>query len=163
MFVLLSLAIVAIVAATALIVMKRRLSFVSAVLLGIAVLSYSNNVLALTETDSATPGAIKRFVSEEQQELEEDLNLTPGGGHYSGIEHTERTKGIEKPISDASIKETLDKYSSDDLTVAVANGSVRLSGKVKDKDIARHVVEQVKEIPGVYEVTYNLGLENNAL
>ncbi len=119
--------------------------------------AYSLSALA---ADTASSGTINRFVSEEQQELEEDLNLTPGGGHYSGVEHSERNEGAAMAVSDETIEQTLEQYASDDLVIAVANGSVRVSGTVKDREVARHVVEQIKEIPGVYEVTFNLGLEN---
>ena len=163
LIILISLAIVVVILSNTVVAGKKRLFHSTAVLLSIAILSYYNSLPAMAATESATPGAIKRFVSNEQQELEEDLNLTPGGGHYSGIEHAERTTGVEKAVSDSSIESTIEKYSSDYLTVAVANGSVKLSGQVKDKEIARHIVNQVKEIPGVYEVTYNLGLENKAL
>ena len=119
--------------------------------------SYSLSALA---ADTLPSVAIDRFVSEEQQELEEDLNLTPGSGHYSGVEHAERTEGTAMAVSDETIEQTLEQYASDDLVIAVANGSVRVSGTVKDREVARHVVEQIKKIPGVYEVTFNLGLEN---
>ena len=142
---------------------KKRLFRSTAVLLGIVILSYFNSIPALAATDSAKPGAIKDFVGEEQQALQENLNITPDGGHYSGIEYADRTQGVEKAISDESIEQTLEEYSSDNLTVAVANGSVRLSGRVKDKDVARHIIEQTKAIPGVHEITFNLGLENKAL
>ena len=80
MIILLSLAVVGIILSSTFAIEKKRLFHSTAVLLSIAILSYSNNAPALAATDSVTPGAIKRFVSEEQQELEEDLNLTPDGG-----------------------------------------------------------------------------------
>ena len=163
MIVLLFLTAVGIMLLSKLATDKKRLFHSIAVLLGIAILSYYSSVPALAATDSAKSGAIKNFVSEEQQELQENLNLTPDGGHYSGIEYADRTQGVEKAISDESIEQTLEEYSSDNLTVAVANGSVRLSGRVKDKDVARHIIEQTKAIPGVHEITFNLGLENKAL
>ena len=141
---------------------KKYLLYSTAILLAVAMLFYSHSYSALAAADAATPGAINRFVSEEQQELEEDLNLTPGGGHYSGIEYAERAKGEAQPVSDEVIQETIEEYRSDNLTIAVANGSVRVSGRVQDKDVARHVIEQIKEIPGVHEITFDLGLENKA-
>ena len=144
------------------VIKKKHLLYSTAVWLAVAMLFYSHSYSALA-ADAATPGAIKRFVSEEQQELEEDLNLTPGGGHYSGIEYAERAKGEAKPVSDEAIEETIKKYKSDNLTIAVANGSVRVSGTVQDRDVARHVIKQIKEIPGVHEITFDLGLENKAI
>ena len=147
---------------SAIAIKKKRLFHSTAILLGIAIFSYSSSVPALAATESANPDSIKSFVSEQQQELEEDLNLTPGGGHYSGIEYAERTTGVEKAISDESIEQTLEEYNNGNLTVAVANGSVRISGRVENKDIARHIIDQTKAIPGVHEVTFDLGLENRA-
>ena len=99
----------------------------SAVVLFIAIFSYLCSVPALA-ADSVQPGAIKHFVSQEQRELEEDLNLTPGGSHYSGIEHIDRTSANETAASDEAIEQTLEEFSSDDVKIAVANGSVKLSG-----------------------------------
>jgi hypothetical protein len=142
---------------------RKRLLHSTAILSGIAILSYFYSVAALAETDAVSPGAIENFVTQQQQSLKEDLNLTPGGNHYSGIEYADRTQGSEKAVSDNSIKETIEEYASDNLIVGVTNGSVRLSGRVKDKDVARHIVEQTKNIPGVHEITFDLGLDNNAV
>ena len=158
--ILLSLIAFAIIGCKLLTKKKHWLSF-NVVLTVVFTFSYFTSIPALA-ADSLQPGAIKRFVSEEQQELEEDLNLTPGGNHYSGIEHVDRTSGNEAAASDEAIAQTLEEFSSDDLTTAVANGSVRLSGRVKNRDVARHLIEQTKNIPGVYEVTFDLGLENEA-
>ena len=163
MIILLSLTVAGIILLSKVATEKKRLFHSTAILLGIAILGYSNTFPALAATDSLRPGAIKNFVSEQQQSLQEELNITPDGGHYSGIEECDLTRGVEQAVSDESIEQTLEQYSSDNLIVAVANGSVRLSGRVKDKDVARHIVEQTKAIPGVYEVTFNLGLENQAL
>jgi hypothetical protein len=141
---------------------NKRLLHSTAILSGMAIFSYFNSVSALAETDSVSPGAIKNFVTKEQQSLQKDLNLTPGGDHYSGIEYADRTKELDKAASDESIKETIEEYSSDNLIVGVTNGSVRLSGRVKNQDVARHILEQTKAIPGVHEITFDLGLDNKA-
>lgn len=163
MIILLSLAVTGIILASKVATEKKGLFHSTAILLGITILGYSTTFPALASTDSVKPGAIKSFVSEEQQALQEDLNLTPDGGHYSGIEYADRTEGVEQAVSDEVIEKTIEEYSSDNLTVAVANGSVRLSGRVKDKDVARHIIEQTKAIPGVHEITFNLGLNNQVL
>ena len=137
-------------------------SYLAVVLLTIAILFGFSSVPAIAGTNLAALGAYENTQARSQQ-IEESLKITPGGGHYSGIEHTERTADSEKAASDESIESTIEQYSSDNLTVAVANGSVKLSGQVENKEIAQHIVEQVKSIPGVYEVTYDLGLEDNAL
>jgi hypothetical protein len=142
---------------------KKRLLHSTAILSGIAILSYYfHSISALAATDSVSPGAIKSFVTPEQQSLEEKLNLTSGDGHYSGIEYRDRTQE-EKAARDESIEETIEKYASDNLIVAVTNGSVQFSGRVKDQDVARHIIEQTQAIPGVHEITFDLELDNNAM
>ncbi len=163
MLILLSLAVAGIILSSKVTTEKKSLFHSTAILLGIAIFSFSNSFPALAATDAVQPGTIKNFVSEEQQALPEDLNITPDGSHYSGIEYADRTQGVEQAVSDEVIEETIEEYSNDNLTIAVANGSVRLSGRVKDKDVARHIIEQTKEIPGVHEITFNLGLENPVL
>jgi len=46
-----------------------------------------------------------------------------------------------------------------DLVANVANGSVILSGRVENIEIARDVVKQVKEIPGIKQISFELGLK----
>ena len=76
------------------------------------------------------------------------------------VEHTDRTLEVEKAVSDDSIEKSIKGFASKDVVVAVANGSVRLSGRVKDKETAQALVEQIKAITGVFEITFNLGLDN---
>ncbi len=121
---------------------------------------FCSTLPALATPNMAALAARDRAISERQQALEEDLKITPGGGHYSGLEYAKRTAAQENPVSDETIKSSIEDYVSDNVIVAVANGSVRFSGTVKNKETARHIVEQTKEIPGVHEVTFNFGLEN---
>ena len=132
------------------------------IVIGVFVFSF-NSLPAQATPNLAALGAKDNAIHQQQQSLEEDLKLTPGCGHYSGIEYAERTSSEERPVSDEIIKQSIESYSSDNIVVAVANGSVRLSGRVEDKEIARHVVEEIKEIPGVHEITFDIGLENQAL
>jgi hypothetical protein len=141
---------------------KKRLFYSIIVLLGITILSYFNSLQAIAATDLAALGANESTLTPEQQQLEEDLKVTPGGGHYSGIEYAEPTTGVEKAVSDDSIEKSIKAYTGDNVVVAVANGSVRFSGRVKDKETAQEIVEQTKAIPGVFEITFNLGLDNKA-
>ena len=87
--------------------------------------------------------------------------MTPGGDYYSGMECADRTR--REAVRDERIEKTIEKYSSDNMTIAIANGSVKLLGRVKDQDVARHVIKETEEIPGVREVTFNLELNNSAL
>ena len=160
--ILLSLAIMTIVGLGKILTEKKRFFNSLLVLLGTVILSYSSSFPAIAATDLAALGANENTLTPEQQQIEEDLKVTPGGGHYSGIEYADRTTGVEKAVSDDSIEKSIKAYTSDNVVVAVANGSVRLSGRVKDKQTAQDIVEQTKAIPGVFEITFNLGLDNSA-
>lgn len=85
--ILLSLAIMAIVSLGKLLSKKKRLFYSIVVLLGITILGYFNSLQAIAATDLAALGANESTLTPEQQQLEEDLKVTPGGGHYSGIEY----------------------------------------------------------------------------
>lgn len=154
---------IAVIAYFSLIVAKKKLLFGStALLLGMVLLAYSNSAPALAANDLAALGASDRTVTLEQQQIEEDLKLNPGGGHYSGIEYSERTAPGELAVSDETIEKSIESFAGDRVIVGVASGSVRLSGRVKDKETAQNIVEQTKAIPGVHEITFNLGLDNPA-
>ncbi|PSO75873.1 MAG: hypothetical protein BRC44_17755 [Cyanobacteria bacterium QS_4_48_99] len=71
----------------------------------------------------------------------------PGGGQYKEIESVQKPS-CGKPLSDAEIENRI-KEMRGDLVANVANGSVILSGRVENIEIAREVVKQVKEIPGI--------------
>jgi hypothetical protein len=145
--------------------LQRKYSFASTiVLLSTVIFAYSFNSLPALATPSvAALGARDSAISEHQQSMDEDLKLTPGGGHYSGIEYTSRTAAEESPLSDETIQQSIEPYTNDNLIVSVTNGAVKLSGRVENKEVARHVVEEIKEIPGVHEITFDIGLENKAL
>lgn len=160
--ILLSLVIMAILGLGKILTKKKSLFYSIVVLLGVATWVYYNSFPAIAATDLAALGANESTLPQEQQQIEEDLKVTPGGKHYSGIEYTERTQKAENPVSDDSIKESIKAYTSDNVVVAVANGSVRFSGRVKDKETAQDIIEQTKAIPGVFEITFNLGLNNPA-
>lgn len=140
---------------------QKRLFHSTALSLGITILLYSHSIPSLAAIEPTTSGAIDNFVTEEQQQLDEDFNLTPDGGHYSGVEHIDRYTD-EKTVSDESIEQSIEPYIGDNVIVSVANGSVRFSGRVQNKDVARHIIEQTKALPGVHEITFNLGLEDKA-
>ena len=160
--ILLSLAIMAIVGLGKLLSKKKRLFYSIVVLLGITILGYFNSFPAIAATDLAALGANESTLTPEQQQLEKDLKVTPGGGHYSGIKYDEPSTGVKKAVSDDSIEKSIKAYTGDNVVVAVANGSVRFSGRVKDKETAQDIIEQTKAIPGVFEITFNLGLDNEA-
>lgn len=130
----------------------------TAVILGILLIAYASNSATALAAENLL-GTTKLAAIPGQEQLGEDLKLTPDGDHYSGLEYAERTAKGEEALSDQNIQESIESFAGDDVIVAVANGSVRLSGKVKDKKTAQNIIEQTKEIPGVHEVTFNLGLD----
>ena len=100
--ILLSLAAIGIVGFGKILTEKKRLFYSTVILLVIAIFSYTNSLSAIAATDLAVLGANKNTQTQEQQ-IEEDLKLTSGGGHYSVIEYSDRTTGVEKAVSDDSI------------------------------------------------------------
>jgi hypothetical protein len=102
-----------------------------------------------TNEDATSPG---------QAEFEDkSLNLNPGGRHYSGLEYVKETDSGQMAYSDTQIEREI-KSIDDRLTAGVVNGSVIVSGRVANKETAQDVVNKVKAIPGVHEVTFDLGL-----
>ncbi|ACB50819.1 unknown [Crocosphaera subtropica ATCC 51142] len=130
-----------------------RLASVS---LAVTILLLTTITPALADTQIAALGARDETVSAD----ETDLNLNPGGKHYSGLEYAKRTDDAENPVSDDVIKQTIDSETDNRIVFAVSNGSVRLSGRIDNKEDAQNLISKIKKIPGVHEVTYDLGLEN---
>ena len=111
----------------------------------------------LTPTLAAL-GTTEDTISQEQQGFEEKLKLDPTGDHYKGIEYS--SKSVRNQPTDQSLLDEIQPQLSDNVVVAISNGSVRLSGMVKDRATAEEIVEQVKATSGVHEVAFDLGLEN---
>jgi len=93
-------------------------------------------------------------LSEEQATLNETLRETPQGNQYQGIEYTQP----QGSLSDRKITRRVRKELPEDVKLSVSNGSVRLSGEMPDLEFAKRVIEDIKTIPGVHEVSYDLGL-----
>lgn len=108
----------------------------------------------------AFAGAVDGDVlTNDQQELNEKLQTTPSGNQYQGIEYAD-VKGT--PLGDREITDRVVAQTPKDLKISVSNGSVRLSGKVSDRSAAQAIIKEVKAIPGVHEVSYDLGLKHIA-
>ncbi|MGF1568869.1 MAG: BON domain-containing protein [Nodosilinea sp.] len=104
----------------------------------------------------AWAGAVSGDVlSDGQKSLNEDLSLTPQATQYQGIEYAQ-TKGT--PLGDQEITQKVRQELPSDIKLSVSNGSVRVSGRVSDLNTAQAIVQDIKEIPGVHEVAYDLGL-----
>ena len=93
-------------------------------------------------------------LSQEQKALNEELRTDPAGVQYEGIEYPQVTG---TPLSDRQITARIYNNAPDNLKVSVASGAVRLSGTVRDMGTAQRIVQNVREIPGVHEVSYDLG------
>jgi hypothetical protein len=108
----------------------------------------------------ATAGAVNGDVlSKEQGNLNQQLQTTPQGSQYQGIEYAD-VKGT--PLGDQEITNRVEGMTPANLKVSVSNGSVRLSGKVSDRRTAQAIINDVKAIPGVHEVAYDLGLSKKS-
>lgn len=133
----------------------RVLRLASASLIA-TVLLFTTITPALAQTQIAALGAKDSAVSADQSELK----VNPGAGHYSGLEYAEEKNDTGKAVSDEAIQKSIDSATDDRIVSAVTNGSVRLSGKVNNEAAAKDLVAKVKAIPGVHEVTFDLGLED---
>lgn len=93
-------------------------------------------------------------LSEGQKALNEELRTDPAGVQYEGIEYPQ-VDGT--PLSDREITARIYNNAPDNLKVSVASGAVRISGTVENKEVAKEIVQNIREIPGVHEVSYDLG------
>ncbi|HEY9734716.1 MAG TPA: BON domain-containing protein [Trichocoleus sp.] len=114
-------------------------------------------VIGFSSSAQAAGAAQDAAISSEQRELNNDLESTPNGNQFHGIEYAD-VKGT--PLSDAEIERKIRSDVSDEIATSVSNGAVRLSGEVKNKRVAERIVNEVKQIPGVHEITFDLGLED---
>ncbi|PSR18677.1 hypothetical protein C8255_06210 [filamentous cyanobacterium CCP3] len=113
-------------------------------------------VMLVGFTQPAVAGAVNGdALTNSQKDLNETLQSTPQGNQYQGIEYAD-AKGT--PLGDQEITDRVEGKVPDELKVSVSNGSVRLSGKVADRSTAQAIINDVKAIPGVHEVAYDLGL-----
>ncbi|MBD1874415.1 BON domain-containing protein [Nodosilinea sp. FACHB-131] len=114
-------------------------------------------VMLVGFTQPAFAGAVNgAALTDEQKDLNETLQSTPNDSQYEGIEYAD-VKGT--PLGDQDITDRVESKVPDTIKISVSNGSVRLSGKVKSRDTARAIIEDVKSIPGVHEVSYDIGLK----
>lgn len=124
-------------------------------LVAVSLLLFTSNAPVLAQTQIAALGASDETVTRD----ETDLKMVPTGSHYTGIEYAKETKPLENPVSDDVIEKTIKSNTDKGVVVAVANGSVRLTGKVDNQRKAERLLSQVKEIPGVHEITFDFALE----
>mgnify|MGYP001800064621 CR=1 FL=1 len=106
----------------------------------------------------AALGASDSSVTQGQDQFEESLKLDPTGGHYAGIEYSD--KSVRRQPTDQEILTEIESHVPKSVVIAVSNGSVRLSGRASDRATAEGIVESVKEVSGVHEVAFDLGLDD---
>lgn len=110
----------------------------------------------------AALGADDSALTKEQKAFDENLRLNPEGTQYTGLESVPK-QSSGKQLNDAQVEEAIRSNVRDNLAVNVTNGSVMLTGRVEDKETAQAIVEQVKQIPGVQEISFSLGLEKSSV
>ncbi len=108
-------------------------------------------------TQPALAGAVNGdTLTNDQKELNQTLQTTPNENQYQGIEYAD-VKGT--PLGDQEITDRVESAAPKNLKVSVSNGSVRLTGKVANRSAAQAIIDDVKAIPGVHEVAYDLGIK----
>lgn len=141
---------------------QRLLSSALAVGL-VGILLFGNSVAALTLNlpQIAAMGAADSALDQRQRVLDEDLKIDPTKLRYRGLEYVQFQPEGER-LSDAEIKSFIKSDINQDIFAAVASGSVQIFGNVQDISVARDVVTRVKDIPGVREIMFDIGLEVKA-
>ena len=138
---------------------RKSLLYSTTILLAIAVSSYSDQIAAfaaIENDNNDNVAASQDIIKQNKQQLQEDLTLSPDGKHYSGTAYAININEEAKVFNDETIEQIIKTQTNNNVMVAVANGSVKLSGKVQDQEVARHIIEQAKTIPGVYEISFDL-------
>jgi uncharacterized membrane protein YhiD involved in acid resistance len=120
-----------------------------------------HGLVAIAAPQLAAMGAIDNALDQRQRILDEKLKLDPTKLRYRGLEYVQFQAEDER-LSDVQIKSTIKSDINSNIVVAVASGSVQIFGNVPNIDVAREVVTQIKAVPGVREVMFDLGLETKA-
>lgn len=133
----------------------------SVLLVGLMSLIWGQSLPALAFPQLAAMGAVDSALTEKQKVLDESLKIDPTKRRYRGLESVQFQADAEK-LNDAQIKSAIKADINGEIFAAVASGSVQIFGDVQDIDIARDIVTQIKAIPGVREVMFDMGLETKA-
>ncbi|MEQ8960845.1 MAG: BON domain-containing protein [Coleofasciculus sp. C2-GNP5-27] len=150
------LMIIATLAIASLVLVKPNRLFRSAMmLLGVAIFTFNSAFPAF----AAPPQAAVDSSQSSQQPNNEKVTTSAVGSQYQGIEYVESSRG-GKELSDSQIQDKIESDVSENLVAGVASGAVRLTGTVKDQATARKYIDQIKDIPGVHEITFDLAIED---
>lgn len=137
---------------------RSRLFRSTVMMLGVLLFTYTGSMTALASPYMGAMGASRHLTdSIGNQNAQDELAITGDKGQYSGLEYAAPAPGKEA-LSDSEIRKTIKSKVNDELVADVASGAVILSGTVQNKEEARDLIEQIKDIPGVHEITYELGL-----
>ena len=146
-YVLLTACVVASVSLFFMLPKQRKAGVMTATLLAVTLTGFTQPTLAAAVNDNV--------LTKGQKALNENLKTTPQGNQYQGIEYPE-AEGA--PLSDQQITKRIKDEIPEGIKLSVASGSVRVSGKVSNRRTAQEIVQDIKGIPGVHEVSYDLGL-----
>lgn len=113
--------------------------------------------LGMTSQPALAAAANDNVLSEGQKQLNETLKTTPNANQYQGIEYPQVTG---EPLSDREISRRIENEVPSNIKLSVSNGAVRVSGQVNNREVAQRIVQDIKEIPGVHEVSYDLGFSS---
>jgi len=141
--------------ASLVLVKPNRLFRSAMMLLGVAIFTFNSAFPAF----AAPPQAAVDSSQGSQQPNNEKVTTSAAGSQYQGIEYVESSQG-GKELTDSQIQDKIESDISENLVAGVASGAVRLTGTVKDQATARKIVEKIKDIPGVHEITFDLALED---
>ena len=156
------LMIIATLAIASLVLVKPNRLFRSAMmLLGVAIFTFNSAFPAFAAPPQAAVDSSSSQNSKVEQQQREKLTTSAAGSQYQGIEYVEPSRG-GKELSDSQIQDKIESDISENLVAGVASGAVRLTGTVKDQATARKFIDQIKDIPGVHEITFDLALEDIA-
>ncbi|WP_446384678.1 hypothetical protein [Coleofasciculus sp. E2-BRE-01] len=153
------LMIIATLAIASLVLVKPNRLFRSAMmLLGVAIFTFNSAFPAFAAPPQAAVDSSSSQNSQVEQQEREKLTTSAAGNQYQGIEYIESSQG-GKELTDSQIQDKISDI-SENLVAGVSSGAVRLTGTVKDQATARKLVEKIKDIPGVHEITFDLALED---
>jgi hypothetical protein len=124
-----------------------KVSFLAVTLFVVSALSFSQPSLADANDNALT---------QNQQKFQETLRTSPSGTQYQGLEYVTDVGELQ---SDRQIEREIRSKAPNNLKLSVSSGSVRLSGRVQNREAAQDLVQEIKNISGVHEVSYDLGLE----
>jgi osmotically-inducible protein OsmY len=128
---------------------RGQTGVVAAMLATVLMTAFASPVMAAAANDNA--------LSNDQQALQETLKTTPHNNQYQGIEYAQTTG---ESLSDREIMRRVKKEIPDNVKLSVSSGSVRLSGQVNSRDVAQRIIQDIKTMPGVHEISYDLGLNS---